>query len=55
MARQFILTENVQVRLPMEIVKHLNVLAKSRLISRSDIVREAILKYVDDGKTRSAR
>jgi len=40
------LTKNIQVRVPMDIYKVLNNVAKERLISRSDVVREAILQYL---------
>ena len=40
------LTEKIQIRLPKELLKQLDSIARSRLISRSDVVREAILAYL---------
>ena len=47
------LTKNIQVRVPVEIYKFLNNVAKQRLISRSDVVREAILEYLKTLQARS--
>ena len=38
--------EKLQVALPSDIVKQLDALAESRLMSRSDIIREALLAYL---------
>ena len=40
------LTEKIQIRLPKDLLKQLDTIAKARLISRSDVVREAILAYL---------
>ena len=39
-------TEKLQVRFPANIVKQLDARAQSRLVSRSDIIREALLAYL---------
>jgi len=36
----------IQIRLPKEILKRLDKIAEGRLISRSDVVREALLMYL---------
>ena len=36
----------VQIRLPQEFTKKIDKIAKERLISRSDVIREAILIYL---------
>ena len=48
--REMLLTEKVQIRLPMNILKKLDDTARPRLISRSDVIREAILGYLKDRK-----
>lgn len=40
------LTEKVQIRIPKDLLKKLDTLARPRLLSRSDIVREGILFYL---------
>ncbi|HLD06226.1 MAG TPA: ribbon-helix-helix domain-containing protein [Candidatus Nanoarchaeia archaeon] len=40
------LGEKIQVRLPRDILKQLDNIAKGRLLSRSDVVREAILAHL---------
>ena len=40
------LTEKIQIRIPKDILRVIDKMAKDRLISRSDIVREAILFYL---------
>ena len=52
MPRVSMLTEKVQIRLPVDILKQIDAVARPRLISRSDVVREALLTYVkNSGKS----
>ena len=39
-------TAMIQIRLPKEILNRLDRIAQSRLLSRSDVVREAVLMYL---------
>ena len=40
----------VQIRLPKEITKKIDKIAQERLISRSDVIREALLQYLKEKK-----
>ena len=40
----------VQIRLPNEITMKIDKVAEGRLISRSDVIREAILRYLKEKK-----
>ena len=42
----------VQIRLPKEITKKIDKIAEARLISRSDVIREALLNYLKEKKMR---
>jgi len=48
------LTEKVQIRLPKDLLRIIDAKAKPRLMSRSDIVREAILTYLQNRQAASA-
>jgi len=40
------LTELLQIRVPKDVLRTIDNIAKARLVARSDIVREAILFYL---------
>ena len=40
----------VQIRMPKELMKQVDKIAQERLMSRSDIIREALLRYLKKGK-----
>ena len=50
MRQQSQLSEKIQIRIPKDLLRTLDGIAKTRLISRSDVVREALLAYLQDGR-----
>ena len=40
------LTEKIMIKVPKELVQKLDAIAKPRLQSRSDVIREAVLQYL---------
>jgi len=41
-----LLTEKIMIKVPRDIVQKLDAIAKPRLQSRSDVIREAVLLYL---------